>query len=118
MDTLPQVLGQSQKVFPLRTGTALLLRHGQLSVQVEEGLLPPKILHAKHPLVPGSVAGHELSLLVFFENRIAKLCANNSTNIEWIVFRNTSSLTAFHKAVYALCSTPAGKSRLIHVICS
>ena len=57
MDTLPQVLGQSQKVFPLRTGTALLLRHGQLSVLVDEGLLPLKFLHAEHHHVPGSVPG-------------------------------------------------------------
>ena len=47
MDALPQLTGHCKEIFPLRAGGYLLLRHGQLSVKVDERLLPLILLHTE-----------------------------------------------------------------------
>jgi hypothetical protein len=57
MDALPQLTGHCKEIFPLRAGGYLLLRHGQLSVKVDERLLPLILLHTEDYHVAAAVAG-------------------------------------------------------------
>ena len=59
MDTLPKLTGHRLKILALGTVRYLLLRHGELTVQLKERGLALVFLGTEYHHIPGTVVGDE-----------------------------------------------------------